>query len=385
MFRSLRGVIKLEISGYGYEKLLNDMNENSIPCFNVKSEKENLYLEIYKKNLSMVKSICQKHDLGIKLLSQKGIIFRILRYNKRYGVIAGILLFLVISFFLSNTVLKIDITGNETVSDEKIIDFLKRNDIDYWSFIPGIDMDNMGRKLYIEFNEISWATVRNSGGILIVDIREGTDKPDMVPINQKCNVISDKDAQIIGIKVYSGTPAVSEGDGIARGDVLISGIVTDKFGKSQAVRADGEITARYTEEISFYQPLNSVSLTECGKIENKSLYLWGKNLYQRNDIPEDKMIKTVSRTNDFSIFSIKLPIGISTDTYYLYEYKEITDTPISAEEKCIEKIKDYEEIFYSDKIIYNKEVIRENDNKGVKIRVIYTIDSKIGVKQNIIV
>ena len=31
--------MKLEISGYGYEKLLNDMNENSISCFNVKSEK----------------------------------------------------------------------------------------------------------------------------------------------------------------------------------------------------------------------------------------------------------------------------------------------------------------------------------------------------------
>ena len=51
----------------------------------------------------------------------------------------------------------------------------------------------------------------------------------------------------------------------------------------------------------------------------------------------------------------------------------------------LEKIKDYEEIFYSDKIIYNKEVIKENDSQGVKIRVIYTIDSKIGVKQNIIV
>ena len=44
--------MKLEISGYGYEKLLNDMNENSISCFNVKSEKENLYLEIYKKLLT---------------------------------------------------------------------------------------------------------------------------------------------------------------------------------------------------------------------------------------------------------------------------------------------------------------------------------------------
>ena len=97
------------------------------------------------------------------------------------------------------------------------------------------------------------------------------------------------------------------------------------------------------------------------------------------------MIKTENRTNNFSVFNIRLPVGISTDTYYLYEYKEITDTPISAEEKCIEKINDYEEIFYSDKIIYNKEIIKENDSKGVRIRVIYTIDSKIGVKQNIIV
>ena len=51
----------------------------------------------------------------------------------------------------------------------------------------------------------------------------------------------------------------------------------------------------------------------------------------------------------------------------------------------MEKIKNYEEIFYSDKIIVNKEIIKQNDSKGVKIKVIYTIDSKIGIKQNIIV
>lgn len=385
MFKSLRGIIKLEISGYGYEKLLNDMNENSISCFNVNSEKEHLYLEIYKKNFPKVDDICKKYNLKISVLSRKGIIFKILRYNKRYGVIIGILLFIFISFFLSNIVLKIDINGNQKVSDEQILDFLKRNNIDYWTLIPEIDMDNMGRKLYIEFDEISWATVRNSGGVLIVDVREGTDKPDMVPINQKCNIISDKNAQIVKIKVYSGTPAVKEGDGVAKGDVLISGIVTDKFGKSAAVRAEGEITARYTEEVCFYQPLKSVSLIESGKIENKSLSLWGKNLYQKNNIPEDKMIKTETRTNIFSIFNIKLPIGISTDTYYLYEYKEVTDTPISAEEKCIKKINDYEKIFYSDKMIYDKEIIKENDSKGIRIRIIYTIDSKIGIKQNIIV
>ncbi|MBR4092646.1 MAG: sporulation protein YqfD [Oscillospiraceae bacterium] len=385
MFRTLRGIIKLGISGSGYEKLLNDMNEGSIPCFNVRVENEKLYIEIYKNHFSKVENICKKHNLGINILSRKGIIFKILKYGKRYGIIPGIILFVIISFFLSNIVLKIDINGNENVSDEQIIDFLKRNNIDYWSFIPEIDLDNIGRKLYIEFNEISWATVRNSGGILIVDVREGTDKPNMVPINQKCNVISDKNAQIVKIKVYSGTSAVTVGDGVAKGDVLISGIVTDKFGKSQAVRAEGEITARYTEEVCFYQPLESVSLNECGKIENKSLSLWDKNFYQRNNIPEDKMVKTESRISNFSVFGIKLPIGISNDTYYLYEYKKVKDTPISAEEKCIEKIKDYEEIFYSDKIIYDKEIVKENDSKGVKIRVIYTIDSKIGVKQNIIV
>lgn len=385
MFRTLRGIIKLEISGSGYEKLLNDMSENSIPCFNTKIEKEFLYIEIYKKHLKKVDNICKKNNLRLNVVSYKGVIFKILKYNRRYGVIIGIILFLIISFFLSNIVIKIDINGNNNVSDEQIFDFLKRNNIDYWSFIPEIDMENMGRKLYVEFDEISWATVRNSGNVLIIDIREGTNKPDMVPINQKCNVISDKNAQIVKIKVYSGTPAVSEGDGVKKGDVLISGIVTDKFGKSATVRAEGEITARYTEEVCFYQPLESVYLTEYDKNEYKSLSLWGKKLFEKNNISEDKIIKTESRTNNFSIFGIKLPIGISTDTYYLYEYKEITDTPISAEEKCIEKIKIHEEIFYSDKIIYDKELVKENDSKGVKIRVIYTIDSKIGVKQNIII
>lgn len=385
MLKSIRGIIKLEITGFCYEKLINDISENNIPCFEIRSQNGHLYFEIYRKHLKKVREICNKYNLEINMLSKKGLIFKILKYNKRYGIIIGALLFVFISFFLSNIVLKIDIIGNEKVSDDEIISFLNRNNIDYWSFIPDIDMDNMGRKIYIAFDEISWATIRNSGGILIVDVREATEKPDMVPINQKCNVISDKNAQIVSIKVYSGTPLVKEGDGIAKGNILISGIVTDKYGKSAAVRADGEIVARYTEEICFYQPLESVELTECGKIENRSLSVWKKRLSPRYDIPEDKLFTTENRINNFSFLNIKLPIGISTDTYYLYEYKEKLETPLSAEEKCMEKIKNYEEIFYSDKIIVNKEIIKQNDSKGVKIKVIYTIDSKIGIKQNIIV
>lgn len=385
MLKFIRGIIKLEITGSCYEKLINDISDEGIPCFDIKSENEHLYLCIYRKHLKKTEEICKKHNLDLTVLSRKGLIFRILRYNKRYGIIVGILAFLFIPLFLSNIVLRIDIIGNEKISDDKIIEFLKRNNIDYWSFIPDIDMENTGRKMYIEFDEISWATIRNSGGILIVDVREATEKPYMTPINQKCNVISDKNAQIVNIKVYSGTPLVKEGDGVAKGDILVSGIITDKYGKSAAVRADGEIVARYTEEICFYEPLESVQMSECGKIENKSLSLWGKRLVSDKNIPEDKMFTTESRINNLSFLSIKLPIGISTDTYYLYEYKETLETPLSAEKKCMEKIKDYEEIFYSDKIIVNKEIIKQNDSKGVKIKIIYTIDSKIGTKQNIIV
>lgn len=385
MLRSIRGIIKLEISGYAYEKMLNDMSANSIPCFNIKVRNECLYLEIYKKYFSRVDDICQKYNLGLNILSRKGIVFRILRYKKRYGIVAGILLFIVVSFLLSNTVLKIDINGNDNIPDEKIIEFLNKNNVDYWSFIPGIDMENMGRRMYIEFDDISWATVRNSGGILIVDIREGTDKPDMVPLNQKCNVISDKDAQIIKIKVYSGTPLVKEGDGIAKGNIIISGIVTDKFGKSEAVRADGKIIARYTEEVCFYQPLEYTALNQSDKTEHKSLCLWGKRLFEKNDISSENIFRKETSISNFNFLNIKLPIGIANDTYYIYKYEKKTETPLSAEEKCMDKIKNYEKIFYSDKVILNKEIVKQNDSKGIKIKVIYTIDSEIGVKQNIIV
>lgn len=385
MFNQIRGVVELEVIGNGYEKLLNDAKDNGIIFFDIKVANEKLYIKTYKKNIKKIEDISKRHGLVVNIISKKGFIFKIIKYKRRYGILLGAAVLIFNIIFFSNIVLKVSINGNEKVSDDEIMSFLDQNGVKYWSFIPDIDMDNLGRKMYIAFDDISWATVRNSGGILIVDIREETKKPEMVPINQKCNVISDKNAQIIKINVFSGTAAVSEGDGVAKGSVLISGIVTDKFGKSEAVRADGEIIARYQEEVCFYQPLEHMKMNEVGTVEKKSLCIWGKSLWNTNYIPDEKAFTHDRTINYFSFLSLKLPIGILKDTYHLYEYENAVETPISAEKICFEKIKDYEYIFYSDKTITDKHIIKENDNSGIKIRIVYTIDSEIGFKQNIII
>ncbi len=70
---------------------------------------------------------------------------------------------------------------------------------------------------------------RLTGTNIIVEIAETTEKPEIVPENEYCNIVATKDAKIKKITASNGTAMVKLDDEVTKGSILIGRIYGRKI------------------------------------------------------------------------------------------------------------------------------------------------------------
>jgi similar to stage IV sporulation protein len=228
--------------------------------------------------------------------------------------------------------------------------------------------------------------VRNTGCRVIVEVNERTKIPEMVSTTRPCNVVSTKDAQIVGLKVYMGMLVPMLGDGVRKGDLLISGVVEGSHQNTYYVHAMGDIIGRYEEKVSFSQNMTDNIMVYDDEIIKKSISVFGFRipLYINKSI--DSEYEYAEQINNFKLLKLTLPVGIVISEYNPYTVESVSYTEEEAEELLNEKVKRYEQNFLSDdsvKIIDNKIQTSIKDNV-MTITVTYTLEGNIGETQEIL-
>jgi similar to stage IV sporulation protein len=309
-----------------------------------------------------------------------------MRYRKRTGLIVGLVLAAAMVFYLSNTVLTIEVYGNESMSDADVISVLGDYGISIGKFIPNIDLRKCERQIITAFDKFSWIGIRSVGCRILVEVSEITEKPEMVPTYSPCNVISSKDAQIVEIKnVYMGMLVPMLYDGVKKGDLLISGTVDGKLQHDYYVHAMGEIIGRYDEKVSFFQSYEDTVTDYSERYERRSLYLFGLRIPLYIAADDNEKYEYSETLNYLSILNLKMPIGIIIGEVKPYTEAHVTYSDEQVKSLLEEKINNYERNFLEDtdvKMIDKKtEYITESD--GISVNVTYTLEGNIGVTQEI--
>lgn len=384
MYDHIRGQISFRAEGDGYEKFLNDIRDKNAVCFDIRNENGVLHAKTYRNHYRAIELSAADNGIVLTVEKQFGAAFTAFKYRKRYGIFTGIIIAVAMLFVMSNYVIKIEISGNHSVDDERVNAVLEECGVGYGKFIPDINLEYVKRRLTLVFDEFSWVGVRSSGGRFIVEVTESTQKPDMVPPNQVCNIVSDRDGQITAIEVYSGEAAVRVGDGVAKGQLLISGIDVNKNDLARFVRADGKITAQYTDRVEFFLPLEATERMQTDEKTSKAIKIWGASIPLGKSEALQGDYEMDESTAFFSLGNFTLPIGITHRTYRIYEEKTVMYTPISAKEKLGSQLSEYEELFLSDKEIIDKKVTFSSRDNGIVLTAEYILESEIGVRQNII-
>lgn len=386
MFDNIRGVITFEAAAAEPEAFLNLLRKSIYSVSDLRYKGGRIFGNIYRADFPGIQKLAEENGVLISVSAKRGGIFTLRKYRFRTGIAIGLALSLALVFYLSNIVMAVEVYGNESLTDKQIISILKDNGIRIGAFLPAIDLRETERRIVSSVDDIAWIGIRSSGCIIQAEISEMDDPPEMISTRTPCNVVSARDAQIVEIRsVDMGMLVPMLYDGVKKGDILISGTVEDGKGGVYLSHAMGEIIGRYSEKVTFSQNYTDEVIEYTDNITRKYLSFFGLKIplfVGRNNFG---LYEYDESTSYFRILNIELPVGTVVSEYHLYETQEESYTPEKAQKILEEKIKLYERNFYEGEEIsvIDREVYFSETDKGMTAAVKYTLESDIGVVQEI--
>ncbi|MCI8776082.1 MAG: sporulation protein YqfD [Oscillospiraceae bacterium] len=388
MLDSLRGTALFKAEGTNLYKFINSIRENNMVCTDQHCKKGAFYGRVYRSDMKRLEDLAESCDIKIEFVERKGFRFRLFSYRMRFGIIAGLLAAMLFVFYISNIVVTIEVCGNTEVTEEQIVSALSDIGIYKGRLIADIDFAQCEKKLRLSIPEIAWTGIRHTGSRIVVDITETVHPPEMVNDDIPCNIVSTKDAQLTYAEVYSGKLMKKIGDGVKKGDVIVSGVIEDEKGHIMKRHSMGKIKGIYTEEYVFEQPFEENGQIYTGEDTTKKyIDFFGFRIPLFLKKPEFESFDYTESTNKFMIFGSQIPIGIVHSSYSPFIYDKKTYTEEEADEKLQQQTALHEKNFYDSMGIEIKDRKITSQVTGEKMiyKVKYTLEGDIGMDYEIYV
>lgn len=172
LFRWLFGYVRFTYKNGFVEEFLNDCYKEGIELRDVKASQQFLTASCNLKYYKRLHKIALAHSGVTKINKKVGLPFILLPLKGRWGYFVGMLSFVIIISFLSSFVWRIDIVGNERVSDTTILAYLSNNSLHEGAMWSGVNRDELSWKMMGEFEDFSWVHINKIGTTAVVEVNE---------------------------------------------------------------------------------------------------------------------------------------------------------------------------------------------------------------------
>ena len=241
--------ITLEIKSLMPEKFINLLWKNGVCIRNIrKIDISTFILELQLKDYGLVDKISKKTNTKVKIVHRRGTAFLIIKFRKRVAFLFGICLFVIILYFLSTFIWSIKISGDNTLSPYEIRQQLSKLGIRAGISKKSVNVYELEEKLLKSSENIMWVRIRIEGANLKVTASERQSPPEVLADTEPCNLIADKDGEVVRIYTKAGEATCKPGDIVKKGQVLVKG---------EQVRAEGSVICR-----TFYEEIKEVKMEE---------------------------------------------------------------------------------------------------------------------------
>lgn len=388
LFHSVFGEYVFETDETSFPRLANELLNRKIRFWKTESVGEAIR---FRCSLFLSEEITAAADslgLNVVIIRKRGLPFLFSRYRKRYGLIIGAMLGLVLLFYSQLFVWKINVEGNTSLSDGYIESALRDCGITVGVYIPEIDVKRYANLLILNHEEISSAAISINGTHLTVNVLETTFPPDIVDGKGFYNVIAERDGVIIDIDAADGSPEVSEGDAVYKGELLINSFIEGNNGTYRPTHARGTVYAAVEESFVSEIPLSRITRHYTGNTATRlEISVMGKSMPSSLSSPYE-YFDAVTTEKTINIFGlIELPVRVFKVIYSEYEPKTENITPelakVIAEEEIDGKLRalDLEILSCEKEFVYDEKngvciltanaVVKQNIAKEVPFEIDY--------------
>jgi similar to stage IV sporulation protein len=319
----LRGFVRIGVECPFPERFINLCVHNGIAFWEAERiGGVRLEAVIPVKSLPRAKELAARLGGTLQPLQERGALFFLGRFKKRYALVAGLIICLTALLISNRYIWDLTVEGNAALSNEEILQALRECGVTAGSRASSVDIETVRNQMLLKVDKLLWVSVNITGSRAEVVVRERVDKPDIVDRGTPVNVVAEKAGLITRIDTLYGSAQVFPGDTVREGQLLVSGLVDSSQLGVRLVNARAEVTARTWPELHAVAPTGAVGKRYTGQSKTRLALVFGSrrvNLYGNASQPYamcDKMSETsVLRLPQ----NIVIPVGIVKETYTGYE------------------------------------------------------------------
>ena len=283
-----RGYVVIKAVGVEPTRLIDRAAAEQLDFWGVYPEDD--YTLIFRTRLKNAKKIlrfAEKCCCEAEVLEKRGVPIAAKKLKKRYVLWALPLMLMALLVTASFFIWKIDIIGNETVSETEILNALEDSGVYIGSFSPNFTSDNIRSRVLIRIPELKWISVSVFGSRALVEVREKTEIPELLDEDEPVKIIAGQSGIIEQINVLRGFSLFKKGQTAAANDTLIDGAVPSTFSETEIVHAEGSVIARTWYEFCAIMPLQYNEKDYTGEERHRYAIIIGNkriNFYSKSRI-----------------------------------------------------------------------------------------------------
>lgn len=318
----LRGQAAVEITSAAPERVVNLCAAHGIPFWDVDWRTERCFrVTTTLPGLRRLREVTADTDADIRLLRKTGAPELWRRCRRRYVLLAAALVLPLLLALGSAFIWDFAVSGNDTVPTEEILQALERCGVAVGTRGVGLDQDDLRNRVLPLLPDVVYLAVNVRGFTAHVQVVERTRPPHLYRDSDVQNIVARRDGLVTEVTALDGAAAVSPGDTVTAGQLLISGTADSPRGV-RLMRATGTVRARTWYTLTVPIPLAAEERAgESGHVLRLSLDAGRRRIkfYGGGSVPGTDCAKITAYHPLTLPFGLRLPLSLVTERIVSYD------------------------------------------------------------------
>ena len=318
----LRGQAAVEITSSAPERVVNLCAAHGIPFWDVDWRTERCFrVTTTLPGLSRLREVAANTDADIRLLRKTGAPELWRRCRRRYVLLAAALVLPLLLALGSAFIWDFAVSGNDTVPTEEILQALERCGVRVGTRGVGLDQDDLRNRVLPLLPDVVYLAVNVRGCTAHVQVVERTRPPHLYRDSDVQNIVARRDGLVTEVTALDGAAAVSPGDTVTAGQLLISGAADSPRGV-RLMRATGTVRARTWYTLTVPIPLAAAERAgESGHVTRLSLDAGRRRIkfYAGGSVLGADCAKIAEYRPAVLPFGLRLPLSLVTERTVAYD------------------------------------------------------------------
>mgnify|MGYP005934700507 CR=1 FL=1 len=318
----LRGQAVVEITSSAPERVVNLCAAHGIPFWDVDWRTERCFrVTTTLPGLRRLREVTADTDADIRLLRKTGAPELWRRCRRRYVLLAAALVLPLLLALGSAFIWDFAVSGNNTVPTEEILQALERCGVAVGTRGVGLDQDDLRNRVLPLLPDVVYLAVNVRGCTAHVQVVERTRPPHLYRDSDVQNIVARRDGLVTEATALDGAAAVSPGDTVTAGQLLISGAADSPRGV-RLMRATGTVRARTWYTLTVPVPLAAAERAgESGHVTRLSLDAGRRRIkfYAGGSVLGADCAKIAEYRPAVLPFGLRLPLSLVTERTVAYD------------------------------------------------------------------